>query len=259
MIQILNDRLGEINTNKHGTYMKIIEYNSAVDITVEFQDEYRHKTKSTYRNFKNGGVYNPYDRAYYNMGYTGYGKYKTVVNGKKTLSYIYWSCMLQRCYDIKFIKRHDSYMCHTVCDEWLDFQNFSEWFYDNYYKIGNEKMNLENNILLKGNTEYSPENSIFAPQRINNLFVKMNKSKDRNNLIGTTFHKASGKWRWQYSYIENGKYKRASGSCNSEIEAFMCYKEFKENYIKQVADEYEKYIPRELYKAMYEYEIEITD
>ena len=33
----------------------------------------------------------------------------------------------------------------------------------------------------------------------------------------------------------------------------------KEDYIKQVADEYKPYIPKELYDAMYKYEVEIND
>ena len=43
------------------------------------------------------------------------------------------------------------------------------------------------------------------------------------------------------------------------FQAFTCYKQFKENYIKQVADEYKDLIPKELYEALYKYEIEIND
>ena len=44
-------------------------------------------------------------------------------------------------------------------------------------------------------------------------------------------------------------------------EAFQYYKTFKENYIKQVADDYysQGLIPKKLYDAMYRYEVEITD
>ena len=36
-------------------------------------------------------------------------------------------------------------------------------------------------------------------------------------------------------------------------------KKSKENIIKQVADEYRPYIPRELYEAMYRWEVDIDD
>ena len=43
------------------------------------------------------------------------------------------------------------------------------------------------------------------------------------------------------------------------FQAFTCYKNFKENYIKQVADEYKDLIPKKLYDAMYNYKVEIND
>ena len=43
------------------------------------------------------------------------------------------------------------------------------------------------------------------------------------------------------------------------FQAFTIYKNFKENYIKQVADEYKDLIPKELYDAMYKWEVEIND
>lgn len=42
-------------------------------------------------------------------------------------------------------------------------------------------------------------------------------------------------------------------------EAFLTYKRFKENYIKQVADEYKNLIPDKVYQALYNYKVEITD
>lgn len=48
---------------------------------------------------------------------------------------------------------------------------------------------------------------------------------------------------------------------NQVEKAFQCYKTFKENYIKQVADDYysKGLIPKKLYQAMYNYEVEIDD
>ena len=44
-----------------------------------------------------------------------------------------------------------------------------------------------------------------------------------------------------------------------EIEAFEKYKKFKEEYIKQVADLYKNVIPKKLYLALYNYQIEMED
>ena len=74
---MLNNRLGEININRFGTIMKIIEYNKAIDIIVEFQDEYKYRRKTTYESFKKGEVSNPYDKSFYGVGFLGVGKYNT--------------------------------------------------------------------------------------------------------------------------------------------------------------------------------------
>ena len=42
-------------------------------------------------------------------------------------------------------------------------------------------------------------------------------------------------------------------------EAFQAYKQAKEQYIKEVAEEYKDKIPYRLYEAMMNYEVEIDD
>ena len=252
------DKTGEERINNFGSKMIIIAYRKAIDIDVYFP-EYDWCVKTSYNNFLKRDIKCPYEPRTFGVGYLGEGKYQPIINKKKNLAYKYWISMMERCYSKDFQNKHSSYIKSTVCEEWHNFQNFAEWFYENYYEIKGEKMQLENNILMKGNMIYCPEYSIFAPVRINNLFVKMLNSSDRNGLIGTR-KLSNGKYGWQCSYInELGEYKRATGTCNTEEEAFELYKEFKENYIKQVADEYYGLIPRELWKAMWEYEIEITD
>ena len=41
--------------------------------------------------------------------------------------------------------------------------------------------------------------------------------------------------------------------------AFNAYKNFKENYIKETAEQYKQLIPEVLYNAMINYVVEITD
>lgn len=54
------ERLGLIKTNKWGDTMKIIEYNSASDMIVEFQDEWKETKQCAYKEFNNGGIVNPH-------------------------------------------------------------------------------------------------------------------------------------------------------------------------------------------------------
>lgn len=165
--------------------------------------------------------------------------------------------MIQRCYSKKFQAKHPAYIGCSVCDEWKNYQNFAEWCISNYYEIQNEKMQLDKDILIKGNKIYSPDTCVFVPQRINKLFIKSNKSRGEHP-IGVSYDKNRNKFTSQCSkqYLNNIGY---LGSFETELEAFNVYKEFKENYIKQVADEYKDKIPKKLYYAMYNWKVEITD
>lgn len=257
------DRIGEENYNNFGILMKIVEYICYDDIWVEFQDEYKAQVHTTYKHFKKGGVKNPYDKTVYGVGYLGEGKYKTRgEDGKKTRTYKAWKNMLQRCYDPYFLNKEMTYIDCYVCEEWHNFQNFAKWFYENYYEIPNQRMHLDKDILIKGNKVYSPETCVFVPNRINYLFIKRDKVRGKYP-IGVTYHKRKCALEVQCGIIdENGKGKRkhlGNFSLNKPFQAFYVYKIFKENYIKQVADEYKGMIPQKLYDAMYAYEVEIND
>lgn len=259
------ERLGKENRNTFGTLMKIVEYESSSNVTIEFQDEYKFRKKCDYnKQFIRGEVRNPYDKETYNVGYIGVGKYKTKEKGKITKSYQTWKSMLQRCYDPYYINKEPAYKDCYVCKEWHCFQSFAEWWEENVYNCNNERMELDKDILVKGNKIYSPETCLIVSQRINNLFVK--RRNDRGEYpIGVTYRKKDDCLYSQCQIIdERGKYKRkhlGSFPLNRPFQAFYTYKQFKENYIKQVADEYysKGLIPKKLYDAMYKYEVEIND
>lgn len=248
-------RVGEINYNNFGSKMIIIKYNNNNDIWVEFQDSYKAKVHSRYNQFIKGKIANPYDKTVYNIGYLGENyKYNKII-------YDEWFQMLQRCYDPYYLNKRPTYRDCTVCEEWHNFSNFTKWYEENYYEILNEKMCLDKDILIKGNKIYSPQTCIFTPQRINLLFVKRDFCRGEFP-IGCDCHKNSNKIRARCNTIEDNKIKRKCLGyfpINKPFQAFTCYKNFKENYIKQVADKYRDLIPIELYNTMYKYEVEIND
>lgn len=81
--------------------------------------------------------------------------------------------MLERCYSARYQERKPTYKGCSVCDEWLNYQNFAKWYDDNYYEIKGEIMCLDKDILVKGNKIYSPENCVFVPNYINVLFARI--------------------------------------------------------------------------------------
>ncbi len=255
------DRTGERGMNNFGSQMIIIQYRKAIDIDVYFP-QYNWTTKNrVYDVFKKGTISCPYEKRYYGVGYLGEGKYEAWKNGKVTKCYKVWAHMLERCYSKKYHEKEPTYKNCEVCKEWLNFQVFAEWYYKNHYEIEGQRMCLDKDILLKGNKIYSPENCVFVPYNINVLFIK--RDKCRGNLpIGVTYYKQTGKFVAQCGIYDNEKkIKRTKrlGYYETPEEAFKIYKEFKENYIKEVADYYKDKIPTKLYQALYNYQVEITD
>ena len=255
------ERIGETSISNEGYKLLIIEDYDFRDIIVEIQDKYKTKVHTNYNAFKLGKVKNPYHTSVYNIGYLGKGKYKTKEKGKMTKAYKIWSEMLKRCYDPYYINKYPTYIDCFVCEKWHNFQNFAKWYYENYYEIEGQKMHLDKDILHKGNKTYSPQTCIFVPQRINKLFTKSNNIRGEYP-IGVCYRKDIDKLQSYCSIFENNKKKTIHlgyFSLDKIEQAFTCYKNFKENYIKQVADEYKDLIPTELYDAMYRYEVEIND
>ena len=249
-----NKRIGEENYNTFGTLMRIIKYEDAHNIIVEFQDEYKYQKHTRYLYFKKGEVKNVYDKVFEGVGFLGEGKYHK--DGYKII-YRTWTDMIKRCYNPYYLNKQPTYRDCFVCDEWLNFQNFAKWYEENYYEVEGESTYLDKDILYKNNKLYSPNTCVFVTREINNLFTK--RQNDRGEYpIGVT--KRNNRKRLEVSC--NVLDKRKFLGCfplDKPFQAFTCYKQFKENYIKQVADKYKNFIPTKLYEAMYNYQVEIND
>ena len=186
------------------------------------------------------------------IGYFGCGKYNYKDHYK---IYKSWSHMLTRCYDHKYSDVYQTYRGCSVCEEWLNFQNFAKWYENNMWLDGQHY--LDKDILIKGNKVYNPTTCILVNNHINCIFTKCNSARGQYP-IGVSVDNRSGSFR---AYIFDGD-KRSMKYCKSIEEAFNLYKNSKETNIKQVADQYkQKYpnFPQKLYDAMYSYEVEITD
>ena len=251
------ERLGEARMMNCGEIAIIVNYACYNDITVQFKTT-GELIKTTYSCFKKGGVKSHFTPSVYSVGIIG--NEKTIdENGKAIKSYSVWNSMLRRCYSGKEQKKHPTYKDCSVCKEWLNYSDFKEWFDNNYYEINGEQMCLDKDILMKGNKIYSHDTCVFVPQNINKLFTKSNKARGKYP-IGVSFCKDKNKYQAHCRIFYNGKsQKKFLGLYNTIDDAFKVYKQFKENYIKQVAEEYKDKIPYELYEAMYSYKVEITD
>ena len=246
------ERIGETLTMRDGTTATIIDYKDANHVTVVIKES-GEQIVTQYHTFKKGGVKSHFTPTIFGVGIVG------VYEHYNSPAYRHWYNIMTRCYDERYHKKYPTYIGCTICDEWKYFPNFEKWFNENYYTIeGEDKpMCLDKDIIHKHNKTYSPENCVFVPNRINVLFTKNNARRGKYP-IGVT--KSGNKYRAKVSKFYNNKKQIIGlGYYDTPVDAFEAYKKEKEEYIKEVAEEYKDVIPTKLYNAMYNYEVEITD
>ena len=155
-----------------------------------------------------------------------------------------WEGILCRCYSDS--EAYKTYKDCSVCEEWLTFSNFKEWF-DKYYIEG---WHIDKDILSKGNKVYSPDTCCFVPQEINNFFTSKRKKKG-NEYRG--IHKNGSKYRASIFDIDGG-YKLKT--FNTYSEALNEYVISKEKRIKFLAEKYRDKLDERVYNVLTNYKVE---
>jgi len=156
--------VGETFKSKSYGEFTVIEYHSCTKVLIEFS-----KTKYRYYAAANrirvGNVKDPLYPSVHGVGCFGIGDYRafTTDTKKSTKQYKTWIGMLERCYSEKCHKKFPSYIDCTVCEEWLNYQNFAAWFDKNYI----EGFELDKDIISDGNKIYSPEMCKFVSKKDN--------------------------------------------------------------------------------------------
>lgn len=185
---------------------------------------------------------------------------KRVTPDKKKLEQL-WSNMNTRCYNDNYHEERPSYTECTICDEWLDEetgkQNFFDWCCENFYVIdGEDTVQLDKDILIKGNKVYSPDTCIFAPKKINDMFGGSSKKSDNDLPKGVSRSKKTGKYK-PLVYVEGRQVN--VGMYDTPEKAWEVYACHRKCAIIAMADKYKGLIPDALYQAMMNWEISIDD
>lgn len=255
--RLQKETIGETRVNHQGCVMKIIEYRNNRDVTVQFDDNPEQIVHTRYDTFKDGRTKNPFIPTLFGVGIVGVGH-----ECNKEKEYITWHSMLYRCYPGNSKGKFPTYENCTVCDEFLHYPNFYNWIkgQENYEAWNNNsRFNLDKDIIRKGNKIYSPETCLLVPSRINCLILN-NKNRRGEHLIGVSIDRSTEK----YVALCNDIYLKKQvylGEYNTEHEAFLAYKEYKEGLIKRAAEEeYKKgMISTRCKEALMNYVVEETD
>ena len=114
-----------------------------------------------------------------------------MVNGVKLMdpAYSSWATMLKRAYNRKYQVTHPTYSDVTVCREWHSFSTFRAWWLDNH----RDGLNLDKDLLVVGNREYSPWSCLYVPRWLNN-FTEDRGAGRGEFPIGVSIHKQTGKF-----------------------------------------------------------------
>lgn len=160
-----------------------------------------------------------------------------------------WRAMMSRCYKTgKSISPR--YSGCAVSESWKNFSNFKIWYLSQYKEDG---WQLDKDILIEGNKLYSEETCCVVPRQVNMLFAKTNKI--RGDLqIGVSRNEDRFK-----AYINKYGEKIHLGTYDTPEEAFLVYKRYKEEYIKEIANTYKDVIREDVYLAMIKYVVKIDD
>jgi hypothetical protein len=150
------------------------------------------------------------------------------------------------------------YLGCTVHEEFVDFQSFAAWCHrqTGYARVdeNGRPWVLDKDLIFKGNAMYGPENCAFIPSELNALI-----KKNRNKAGGLPGVNKSGRISFTTCCSDHLGRNHYLGSFSSETDAFLVYKEFKEEVIKQKALKYKDCIDDRVFQSLMNWVVEPND
>ena len=239
-------------SKSYGWYT-VKSYENFAEVLIEFDSGF--KKKCNLKEVKSGAVKDLTFPSIYGVGYIGEGNFSArFKGGKNTPCYDSWRGMLRRCYsaEARFKAR---YAGCTVDKNWHSFQVFAEWYYSNIRYDG--RVEVDKDLLIKGNKIYSSSNCSLVPTPINALFSGASIENRGKFPLGVYYNKENRKYRAQLH--RHGESQDYLGHFDTPEEAFKCYKYHKEIHVKHVADMYKENISSDLYDILMKYEVNINE
>lgn len=241
--------IGDKRTNKEGftvTLLRITKDNRYIVIG----DGCSREMDLNYSTFKNCTFTSPYKITVGGKGYFGEGDFISKVGDTHTPEYRDWSCMMKRCYTNHC--NYKNYEDVDVYESWHNFQNFAEWC-TKQPNFGKKGWRLDKDLLgtMQGIRQYSPTTCVYLPQKINS-FIKTKRINDLPLGVDRVEYKSGTKYRAQ---VREDGHNATLGIYYTPEEAFVEYKEHKEQLARKIAKEYTGILPDIAIYALYNYEV----
>lgn len=164
--------------------------------------------------------------------------------------YVKWKSMIKRCYSVEYQKIHHSYIGTTVCNEWLTYSNFKDWYLNNYI----DGYVLDKDLISGDLHVYSPVTCSFVPQELNCSILESNSAKTKLPL-GVSYQQKTKNMinersKPYDSYIKMyGKlYRLGSYECPE-----LAHKEWqiaKKKYLEELIDRYKNSVKMEVIEGI---------
>lgn len=176
------------------------------------------------------------------IGFMGEGSYSSYNSYKAHQS---WCDVIKRCYCEEFLEKNQTYQGCSVHRDWHNFQNFAKWYTENYI----EGWKLDKDILVDGNKIYGPETCCFVPQIINCQFTVVKGSKSG---LPRGVQKKGKRFIVETKRLECGKktYLKPDSPFRDANIAHEAWKEYKVNYIKELAEEHRDLLEPKVYNKL---------
>lgn len=148
------------------------------------------------------------------------------------LIYRRWTSLISRCYNEKSLIKSPTYKDKFVCEEWKRFSNFKAWMEQQDWK----GLELDKDILVKGNKIYSPEACAFVPAYVNSSLCLSDRARG-NYPIGVVYHKYDRMYR---SHIKSFGVRKGLGSYSTPEEAHLAWQKAKVLELENIITRYSK-------------------
>ena len=156
---------GRVFESLHCGPFEVSYYKNTNNVTVRFINTGFETvtTKAYLLASTNPRIRDPLAPTVFGVGFQGIGRHEGYEKTVETRPHAIWRAMLRRCYGSE---DRPAYADVTVCDEWLNYQAFADWYERNH--PGTHGLELDKDIKVPGNRVYGPHACQFVTKEQNN-------------------------------------------------------------------------------------------
>lgn len=203
--------------NKHGEWFSVIEYKNCTDVLIKFDiDLYPRVVKS--KDIIRRALRARNGRTIMGTACVGEGLYLTSYStGRATPAYQKYTNIIERCYFPNNLVDARNYKDCRVSDEWLNYQNFARW----YYQQPGADLGFQIDKDLTGSRIYGPEYCYLLPKEINSTIRRVTGKINTHLPRGVSLSKDK-----LYPYVSTYRDDK-----HSKLSKFLTINEAREHYL----------------------------